>query len=93
MRAYGKEWNYNVYSCEYCLFWKGRKVGCMYSDGCCCPVAQKPPVRFGVQIQYPEIEHTIASQPKCDGCPYGRDTPCIGWCTKELLRSVRGCAK
>ena len=93
MRAYGKEWGYNVYSCEYCLFWKGRKVGCIYSHGCCCPVAQKPLVRFGVQIQYPKIEPTIASQSKCDGCPYGRDTPCIGWCTKELLRSVRGCAK
>lgn len=25
---------------------------------------------------------------ECDGCPYGYATPCIGWCTKELLRSL-----
>lgn len=25
---------------------------------------------------------------ECDGCPYGNATPCIGWCTKELLRSL-----
>ena len=25
---------------------------------------------------------------ECDGCPYGRASPCIGWCTKELLRSM-----
>ena len=93
MRAYGKEWNYNVYSCEYCLFWKGRKVGCMYPHGCCCPVAQKPTVRFGVPIEYPKAEKPAAVKSECDGCPYGRDTPCIGWCTREILRSVRGCAK
>ena len=23
MKAYGKEWNYNVYDCRYCLYWKG----------------------------------------------------------------------
>ena len=93
MRAYGKEWTYNVYSCEYCLFWKGQKSGCMYPHGCCCPVAQKPPVRFGVPIQYPGTEQRVTSQSECDRCPYGRDAPCIGWCTKEILHSVRGCAK
>jgi hypothetical protein len=30
---------------------------------------------------------------ECDDCPYGKCGPCIGWCTKEILRSVRGCAK
>lgn len=24
----------------------------------------------------------------CDDCPYGRCGPCIGWCTKEILRSI-----
>lgn len=25
VRAYGKSWDYNVYDCRYCLYWKGRK--------------------------------------------------------------------
>lgn len=25
---------------------------------------------------------------ECDGCPYGRDHPCIGWCTKKILREL-----
>ena len=25
---------------------------------------------------------------ECDGCPYGRDSPCIGWCTKKLMREL-----
>lgn len=29
----------------------------------------------------------------CDDCPYGKYAPCIGWCTKEILRSVRRCIK
>lgn len=24
----------------------------------------------------------------CDGCPYGRNHPCIGWCTKQLLQDM-----
>ncbi len=33
------------------------------------------------------------SRSECDDCPYGRCAPCIGWCTKEILRSVGRCAK
>ena len=25
---------------------------------------------------------------ECDDCPYGKCGPCIGWCTKEILRSL-----
>ena len=24
----------------------------------------------------------------CDGCPYGRVHPCIGWCTKQIMREI-----
>lgn len=31
---------------------------------------------------------------KCTDCPYGRDHPCIGWCTKDILAFMkRGCTK
>ena len=29
-----------------------------------------------------------APKSECDGCPYGRDRPCIGWCTKKLMREA-----
>lgn len=25
---------------------------------------------------------------ECDGCPYGRDHPCIGWCTKKIMQEL-----
>lgn len=25
---------------------------------------------------------------ECLGCPYGRDHPCIGWCTKKIMREL-----
>ena len=33
---------------------------------------------------------SLPPKPKseCDGCPYGRDHPCIGWCTKKVMREV-----
>lgn len=48
--------------------------GCTYrgKTDCYYISAQKPP----------------AAVSECDGCPYGRASPCIGWCTKELLRSM-----
>ena len=37
--------------------------------------------------------YLISAEPKpkseCDGCPYGRDRPCIGWCTKKLMGGIR----
>lgn len=26
----------------------------------------------------------------CDGCPYGRASPCIGWCTRKILGQLGG---
>lgn len=31
-------------------------------------------------------EETVESD--CVGCPYGRDHPCIGWCTKKIMREL-----
>ena len=60
--------------CRYCYFWK-QTEGCTYRGKTDCYYyisAQKPP----------------ATVSECDGCPYGRASPCIGWCTKELMRSM-----
>ena len=88
MRAYGKDWSYNVYSCRYCLYWKGKKTGCIYPSGCCCPIPQKPPVRNGQPVIYPKEQEDSPAKTECDGCPYGRDSPCLGWCTKQVMKSL-----
>ena len=71
MRAYGKSWDYNVYDCRCCLYWKGRKKGCVYSDGCCCPVDQ----RDAAQFRDDEDKENTAPVSECRNCPYGRDSP------------------
>ena len=90
VKAYGKSWDYNVYGCQYCLYWKGKKKGCTYPDGCCCPTAQKPARRNGIEQVYDKDSNSEETAPvsECTGCPYGRDSPCIGWCTKEVMRTV-----
>lgn len=88
VKAYGKSWDYNVYDCQYCLYWKGKKKGCTYPDGCCCPTEQKPTRRNGIEQVYAKDSEETAPDSECTGCPYGRDSPCIGWCTKEVMRDV-----
>jgi len=89
VKAYGKSWDYNVYDCRYCLYWKGKKNGCVYPDSCCCPTEQKPPRRSGADQFYDkEDKETTVPVLECRDCPYGRDSPCIRWCTKEVMRTV-----
>lgn len=58
--------------CIYCLYWHSRMRGCEFG-GAPCP--------------YDETVTPEKSRSECEGCPYGRDSPCIGWCTKEVLRA------
>ena len=88
MKAYGKSWGYNVYDCRYCLYRKGKIQGCVYPDGCCCPVPQKPARRNGIEQVYEANADSAAPVSECEGCPYGRAAPCIGWCTKEVMRAA-----
>jgi len=42
---------------------------------------------LGVDNCYYRIsESKVVSE--CDGCPYGRASPCIGWCTKRILKEM-----
>ena len=72
MKAYGKSWGYNVYDCRYCLYRKGKLKGCVY----------------GIEQVYEAAADSAAPVSECEGCPYGRAAPCIGWCTKEVMRAA-----
>ena len=58
--------------CHYCYFWTNGRKGCRLGRNNCYYLISLPPK--------PKSE--------CDGCPYGRDHQCIGWCTKKVMREV-----
>ena len=58
--------------CHYRYFWTNGRKGCRLGRNNCYYLISLPPK--------PKSE--------CDGCPYGRDHPCIGWCTKKVMREV-----
>ena len=58
--------------CRKCYLWSGKRTGCSLGKDNCYYLISVPP----------------KVKTECDGCPYGRDHPCIGWCTKKLLREL-----
>lgn len=58
--------------CKFCYFWRGKNKGCCLGKENCYYLVQ------------------VAPKPKseCDDCPYGKCGPCIGWCTKKIMKEV-----
>lgn len=88
VKAYGKSWGYNVYDCRYCLYWEDNLKGCVCLADCCCPIPQKPARRNGMAQLYNQDTDKASPVSECYNCPYGHDSPCIGWCTKEVMRAA-----
>lgn len=62
--------------CKYCYYWAGKKKGCELGENNC-------------YYLLPEKKEVKSKSP-CDGCPYGRVSPCIGYCLREIQqRGVR----
>lgn len=59
-------------SCKYCYFWGGRKKGCELKE-CYYLLPEEEP------------EET-AAESACSRCPYGKVTPCIGYCLVKIMR-------
>ena len=66
-------------SCAYCYFWRGKKKGCELPE-CFYILPEKPAVS-------PKLE--TMGEIRCDGCPYGKHSPCIGYCLAKILRELR----
>lgn len=56
-------------NCRQCYFWGNIRRGCVLPDGNC----------------YYRIHAARKQVSPCTNCPYGRNAPCVGWCTKKLL--------
>ena len=64
-------------SCEFCYYWKGHQAGCSLGEQNCFYIIHE--------------KKKIKKEPDpCDGCPYGKHAPCIGWCTVEVMNAVLG---
>ena len=55
--------------CRNCFFWDEDRSGC----------------RLGKMNCYYLLERPRVVPTPCDGCPYKKAAPCIGWCTKRIL--------
>ena len=63
-------------SCEYCYFWHGKQHGCELKD---C---------YSLLPDEPE-EPKSTDGMNCKGCPYGRHSPCIGYCLVKIMRELK----
>lgn len=59
--------------CKYCYYWEGKKKGCLLGEERCYYIL--PP------------EEEKKKKNPCDGCPYGRVSPCIGYCLREIQQN------
>jgi len=56
--------------CKFCYFWKDKRSGCI----------------LGGEENCYYLLHEPEKEPSpCDGCPYGRARPCVGFCMKNIL--------
>ena len=66
------------WSCKYCYFWEGRNKGCGL-DEC--------------YYLIPEDGAVKTSKPamvgNCTRCPYGKHSPCIGYCIAKLYHEMK----
>ena len=62
--------------CSYCYFWNSRKNGCSKEE-CYYRLLPEEP--------FEEKEETWC----CEGCPYGRYSPCIGYCLRKILLEIK----
>ncbi|MDD3138340.1 MAG: hypothetical protein PHX08_05125 [Lachnospiraceae bacterium] len=56
-------------NCAFCHFWVNDKIGCQLGKKNCYYLLESP---------------RMVPMP-CDGCPYCKGGPCIGWCTSRIL--------
>ena len=61
--------------CKFCYFWDRKKKCCLQQE---C---------YYLTAEIPEKE-TTAEDDTCFGCPYGRHSPCIGFCLSKIIREM-----
>lgn len=75
--------------CKHCYFWKGRRKGCGQEE-CYYLLPNETGESEAMQGSALTSENSGYSEiGDCRGCPYGRHSPCIGYCLKKIMREMR----
>lgn len=62
------------WSCVFCHYWISRKKGCKLN---------------ACHYLLPDKTELPEDTGNCKNCPYGRNSPCIGYCIAKLLMEIR----
>ena len=66
------------WSCKYCYFWEGKKKGCGLDE---CYYLLPEDVAGADARKPPKLGN-------CSRCPYGKYSPCIGYCIARIYYEV-----
>lgn len=72
-------------SCEYCYFWRGKHKGCERSE--CFYLLPEETEKSMVKTASEGAEPL--EEESCEGCPYGKYSPCIGYCLEQIIRELK----
>lgn len=72
--------------CAYCYFWRGKRKGCGQRE---CFYLLPEESRGKKDLLEKGHGQPSGEHENCRGCPYGRHSPCIGYCIKKLLLEMR----
>ena len=61
--------------CKKCYWWDEEEQGCILGEGKCYFILPKPKKK-------PKSE--------CNGCPYGKAHPCVGYCLRRIMNKSYG---
>lgn len=72
--------------CKHCYFWMGKRKGCSQKE-CYYLLSEESNGPGTVQGNLPVLESGESGN--CPGCPYGRHSPCIGYCIRKIMQEMR----
>ncbi len=72
--------------CKHCYFWKGKRKGCSQEE--CYYLLPEEKQQSEATPGNPSLQKPGGAG-DCQGCPYGRNSPCIGYCIKKIIQEMR----
>lgn len=74
--------------CKHCYFWKGKRKGCSQKE-CYYLLPENSPTSAKAPGNPLSQEFGRNGIGDCESCPYGRHSPCIGYCIQKILMEMR----
>ena len=74
--------------CKHCYFWKGKRKGCSQEE-CYYLLPEGKTASSYVSGNLRSQEFSKSGGGACHSCPYGRHSPCIGYCIQKILKEMR----